>query len=181
MFFVVSTGRSGTKTMAKTLSGLPGCTCRHEPAPELILESSALRYGEFDVERLKRILIKTRSPVVEGNVYGESNQTLSLIIPILAQAFPDAKFVWLVRNGLDVVASTVGRQWYTGHSANHDRYDDCPPLERAWIDGRIQGDRCHDVPEAQWEEMNPFARCCWYWSYINRTIDQDLQALAPDG
>jgi glycosyltransferase involved in cell wall biosynthesis len=174
IFFVLSTGRSGTKTIAESLSGLPDCLCLHEPAPQLILESSAYRYGRLEDERLRQFLLQTRQPVVNGKVYGESNQTLSLIVPVLAKSFPTAKFIWLIRNGLDVVSSIFARQWYTGHSANHDRYEDCPPLEKAWIDGRIMGDLCGDVPLAKWKKMNPFARCCWYWAYINRIIEKDL-------
>ena len=174
IFFVLSSGRSGTQTIAKTLSELPDCICLHEPAPELILESSAYRYGEMEYEKINNILRTTRKPVLNGKTYGESNQTLSLIVPVLASTFPNAKFIWLIRNGLDVVSSIYSRQWYTGHSANHEHYENCPPLEKAWIDGRIMGDRCGDVPLAKWESMNSFARCCWYWSYINRTIERDI-------
>jgi glycosyltransferase involved in cell wall biosynthesis/DNA-binding SARP family transcriptional activator len=174
MFFVLSTGRSGTKTIAKRLSELRDCLCLHEPAPQLILESSAYRYGRIENEKLRQLLLQTRQPVVNGKVYGESNQTLALIVPVLAKSFPKAKFIWLIRNGLDVVSSIFSRQWYTGHSANHDRYEDCPPLEKAWIDGRIRGDLCGDVPFVKWKKMNPFARCCWYWAYVNRTIENDL-------
>ena len=157
IFFILSTGRSGTKTIAESLSGLPD-----------------YRYGRLKDESLRQFLLETRQPIVNGEVYGESNQTLSLIVPVLAKSFPKAKFIWLIRSGLDVVSSIFSRQWYTGHSANHDRYEDCPPLEKAWIDGRIMGDLCGDVPFAKWKKMNPFARCCWYWAYVNRTIEKDL-------
>lgn len=33
MFFVLSTGRSGTTTISRALSDLPGVRCVHEPAP----------------------------------------------------------------------------------------------------------------------------------------------------
>ena len=181
IFFVLSTGRSGTKTIARSLSGLRDCLCLHEPAPQLILESSAYRYGRLEDEKLRQFLLQTRQPVVNGKVYGESNQTLSIIVPVLAKSFPKAKFIWLIRNGLDVVSSIFSRQWYTGHSANHDRYEDCPPLEKAWINGRIMGDLCGDVPFAKWKKMNPFARCCWYWAYINRTIEEDLRDHCSEG
>lgn len=174
MFFVISTGRSGTQTIAKTLSQIPGCSCLHEPEPELILESSAYRYGQIDPKALNEILSKTRASEIKGKKYGESNQALSLIIPALTETFPEAKFIWLIRNGLDVVSSIVARKWYTGHTYKHNNYNDCAPIEKLWIDGRIEGDRCGDVPKAQWNEMNSFARCCWYWSYLNRTIESDL-------
>jgi glycosyltransferase involved in cell wall biosynthesis len=181
IFFVLSTGRSGTQTIARSLSELPDCVCLHEPAPQLILESSAYRYGRLDGKKLKQFILQTRCPVFNGKLYGESNQTLSLITPVLAASFPKAKFIWMIRNGLDVVSSIFSRQWYTGHSANHYHYEDCPPIEKAWVDGRIMGDLCGDVPFAKWKSMNPFARCCWYWAYINLTIEKDLSDFCSAG
>jgi hypothetical protein len=179
MFFVVSSGRSGTQTIALALSSVPGCVCLHEPSPELILESSAYRYGNVGHGELAKILRETRQATIDGSVYCESNQTLSLIIPVLADVFPDARYIWLIRNGLDVVASAYQKQWYTGHSENHDRYEDCPPIEKAWIDGRIQGDRCGDMSAVEWANWDRFGRCCWYWSYSNRVIESDLNQYAP--
>jgi hypothetical protein len=180
MFFVVSSGRSGTQTIALALSSVPGCVCLHEPSPELILESSAYRYGNIGHGELAKILRETRQATIDGSVYCESNQTLSLIIPVLADVFPNARYIWLIRNGLDVVASAYQKQWYTGHSENHDRYEDCPPIEKAWIDGRIQGDRCGDMSAVEWAKLDRFGRCCWYWSYTNRVIESDLNQYAPD-
>ena len=180
MFFVVSTGRSGTMTIARLLSLMDHCVCLHEPSPELILESSAYRYGSLGHSEVKSILASSRSERVNGAVYCEANQTLSLVIPVLTDAFPAASFIWLIRNGLDVVASTYQKQWYSGHSENHDRYEDCPALEKAWIDGRIEGDRCGDMTALQWRGMERFERCCWYWSYVNRIIESDLKEYASD-
>lgn len=179
MFFIVSTGRSGTVSIARILSDVKGCTCLHEPAPELIRESSGYRYGEVSADAIREILRETRHPKVDGDVYCESNQTLSLIIPLLVEEFPEARFIWLVRNGLDVVASTYQKQWYTGHSENHDRYEDCTDLQKAWIDGRIHGDRCGDVTAPEWADMDRFAKCCWYWGYVNGVIGEDLERHAP--
>jgi hypothetical protein len=180
MFFIVSTGRSGTQTIARTLSLLPGCVCLHEPSPELILESSQYRYGKIDQIELSNLLRESRQRTVNGCVYCEANQTLSLIIPVLTDVFPEARYIWLIRNGLDVVASAYQKQWYTGHSENHDRYEDCSQLEKAWIDGRIQGDLCGDLNADDWRKLDRFGRCCWYWSYVNRVIDADLHKYSPD-
>ena len=181
MFFIVSTGRSGTTTIAKTLSLVNGCVCLHEPAPELILESSDFHYGDLSSEMLKEILLDTRKPILDGSVYCESNQTLSLMIPVLKETFPEARYIWLMRNGLDVVASTYQKQWYTGHSENHERYEDCSLIEKAWIDGRIRGDRCGDISPTEWESLDRFGKCCWYWGYANRVIERDLNKYAPGG
>ncbi|MDY0040840.1 MAG: glycosyltransferase, partial [Desulforhabdus sp.] len=173
-FFVLSTGRSGTTSVASFFSRVPGCECLHEPSPRLIGESSAYRYGEFDHHRLVEILKETRLALDPAAIYGEANQTLSLILPVLNSAFPEAKYVWLIRSGLDVVASAVGRNWYTGLSMNGKKYDDSLAIEKAWIDGRIQGDRLGEFSTAEWIELTPFEKCCWYWEYINRTVDKDL-------
>ena len=152
----------------------------HEPAPDLILESSGYRYGTIDQSDLAKILRDTRSPTIDGSGYCEANQTLSLIIPVLADAFPEARYIWLIRNGLDVVASAYQKQWYSGHSENHDRYEDCPPLEKMWIDGRIQGARCGDMSTDEWQKLDRFGRCCWYWNYVNRTVEQNLKRHCLD-
>ncbi|MCP4362224.1 MAG: sulfotransferase [Chloroflexi bacterium] len=178
--FILSTGRAGSRSIAHLLSAIHGCTCVHEPAPQLIFEASAYRHGEISAAEIGRLMKETRPISIRGERYCESNQNLSLIIPVLAATFPEARFLWLVRNGLDMVASAYSKQWYSGHSERHDLYEDCTPLEKAWIDGRIEGDRCGDVEPALWDEMDRFARICWYWTYVNRLIESDLQCYAPD-
>lgn len=179
-FFIVTTGRSGSTTITRALSVLHNVHAVHEPPPELILESSGYRYGTTSAEEVRTLLRETRGPIVGRSIYVESNQTLSLIIPEIAQVFPEARFVWLLRNGLDVVGSTMQKQWYTGHSEHHDRYEDCPPLEKAWIDGRIAGDRCGAMSAQTWQSLGRFEKCCWYWDYVNRVIEEDLAEHASD-
>lgn len=173
-FFIVTTGRSGSTTIARALSVLHNVHAVHEPPPELILESSGYRYGTTSAEEVRTLLRETRTLVARRSIYVESNQTLSLIIPEIVHVFPKARFIWLIRNGIDVVASTMQKQWYTGHSENHDRYVDCPPLQQAWIDGRIAADRCGQMSGPQWQALGRFEKCCWYWDYVNRLIGDDL-------
>ena len=180
MFFIVSTGRSGTTTIAKTLNEIEGCYAVHEPAPELILESSEYHYGKMEKEKLKDILVESRKPMVDGSVYCESNQCLSLLIPVLKETFPEGRYIWLIRNGMDVVASTMQKQWYTGHSENFERYEDCSDIKKAWIDGRIRGDLCGEMSSEEWNGMSRFAKCCWYWSYVNQVIENDLNKYAKE-
>jgi len=180
MYFIVSTGRSGTTAISNTLSLINDCTCLHEPEPALIKESAAYHYGELSDDKIKAVLLKTRKAHINNEIYCESNQTLSLLIPLLNDTYPQAKFIWLIRNGLDVVASTYQKQWYTGHSENHDNYNDCPPLEKAWIDGRIQADQCGVMTTEEWNNLDRFGKCCWYWSYINNIIEKDFKKLPHD-
>ncbi|MDH5682455.1 MAG: sulfotransferase, partial [Spirochaetota bacterium] len=177
MFFILSTGRSGTTTIARSLNTIDGLYAVHEPAPELIRESSAYHYGKMTQEEIAKILTDTRKPLVDGSAYCESNQCLSLMIPALREVFPEARYVWLIRNAMDVVASTMQKQWYTGHSENNDNYENCSEIEKDWIDGRIRGDLCGEMSPEEWENMSRFAKCCWYWSYVNRVIKRELSGL----
>ena len=164
-------------TLAAAFADVPGVRSLHEPDPVLFREASAYWYREANTPAIRRMLRKSRALQEEGELYIESNQALSLLIPLVREVFPDACFLWLIRNGREFVPSAVQKQWYTGHSENHDRYEDCPPIEKMWIDGRIQGDRCGAVPENEWGEMSQFERCCWYWTYVNRRIEADLGHL----
>lgn len=180
MFFILSTGRSGSTSIANILNKVEGCFGIHEPTPELTIEASGYRYGEISSATIRNLLKETRKPVVTNRIYCESNQNLSLIIPELVAVFPDARFIWFIRNGLDVVASAYQKQWYTGHSENHSRYEKCSIIEKAWIDGRIRGDRLGEISDAKWTAMDRFEKCCWYWGYVNRLIEEDLNNFATN-
>lgn len=180
MFFILSTGRSGSTSIACALNRVAGFHAVHEPAPDLILESAGYRYGEVSPAAVRKLLEETRFPTMNGSIYCESNQTLSLIIPELVAVFPQARFIWLVRNGLDVVASAYQKQWYTGHSENHAEYEVCSPIEKAWIDGRIRADKVGEMSEYEWDSLYRFGKCCWYWGYVNQIIRFDLEQHAQD-
>ena len=180
MFFVLTTGRSGSTTMARVMSHVPGCVCLHEPEPALICEAPRYRYGEVGSEEMRAFISSTRSTLMKGKkIYGESNQNLSLVMPELFNVFPDAKYIWLLRNGLDVVGSMSTRGDYRKEKPPN--YDELAPDNKQWHDCRIQGDLCGSVSEEQWKKMDTFERCCWYWSYVNRTIKSDFESLQKDG
>lgn len=165
MFFALSTGRAGSRTLAAILSQSATCTCLHEPHPQLIEESARYRYGELETKELVRLLRASRREA-EDRVYGETSNRLALVVPVLREAFPEARYVWLVRDGRDVVSSAVQRGWFdTGRS-------DYPPNE--WERWRLRGDLVADVSEADWASWTAFRRVCWLWAYTNRLIEHDL-------
>ncbi len=112
MFFALSTGRSGTQTLAHVLTQSPGCLCLHEPHPQLVRESVLFREGRLSQADAIDLLRRTRPHPAADRAYGESNNRLSLMVPALAAAFPEAKFIWLQRDARDVVASELQRGGY---------------------------------------------------------------------
>lgn len=170
VFFVLSTGRAGSRTLANVLSQSPDTICLHEPVPYLVEEAARYRCGEVSAESLAELLIETRPRQMNGKQYGESANRLSPALPVLASTFPDAKFVWLVRDGRDVVSSGHQRGWF---DAEH-------VADTQWERHRLRADQMGELDESEWIEWSPFRRICWLWRRTNEMIESDLAALDPD-
>lgn len=181
MFFVVTTGRSGSQTIARVLSQSPDCICLHEPEPVLVQEATLYEYGLLADPWLKAILLSTRPRMIHDKVYGESNQKLASLIPLLAQIFPEAQFIWLVRDGRDVVASTYyARGWYQPTAElDLDRGLASKHRLREWIWYRLRADLVGEMSTTEWEAVSRFDKNCWFWTHTNTMIQRHLAALPP--
>lgn len=168
MLFVLSTGRSGSRTISNVLSQSPDMVCTHEPLPRLIEECARYRYGELEAETLADLLQESRPSQIDGRRYGESANRLSPAAPVLAATFPEAQFIWLIRDGREFVASGMQRGWYA------DAKD--TPWER-W---RLRGDRLGEIADDEWSAWSPFEKVCWLWRRTNEMIRDDLEALGPE-
>jgi hypothetical protein len=85
--------------------------------------------------------------------------------------FPDARYVWLLRDGRDAVASMYYRGWYDEASAN---------VAEVWHRGRLAGDRTGDFSRDQWQSLTRFEKCCWIWKKYNELIEERLAELPPE-
>lgn len=181
-FFVVSTGRCGSQTIANVLSQHPDIECRHEPVPQLIRASCELAHGDKEVSQIRDeffdIYCNSRVyPHVKA--YGESDHNFWNLIPIITEYLPSSKFIWLIRDGRNVVSSTFARSWFS--EEEHDLGS--PTSENftlRWMYYRLNGYLCGEFSEHEWEGVSVFERNCWYWNYINRKIDTALSSLSPD-
>ncbi len=169
MFFVVSAGRSGSKTIAAALNGLPGCRCVHHAKPELVFESAEFFCGTHPREHIAQTLRETRPAGNGMEAYGEANLQYTLIVPILCEVFPDCKFIWIIRDGRDQVASTFYRGWYDP--------DVDPQRNPRWSRARLCGDRTGDFTPRGWARLTPFQRCSWQWRKFNLIAEDSLAKL----
>lgn len=179
IYFVLTTGRSGSTSIAKALSSHPEITCLHEPRRQLIRLSTEYAHGlknrDSVLEELNDIFIK--SATFPGGVYGESDQKFFNLIPLLHELMPKAKFIWLLRDGRDVVASTFARNWFANTEYNAEEKD---TSLREWRKYRLDGSKCGEFSHEEWNEMSLFGRNCWYWSYVNETIENALKSIPSD-
>ncbi len=130
-------------------NGIRGCF--HELAPDLFREGLDYYHRRIDAQTLAAKLRSTRA----GVFFEANNRLFSLAHPIRL-AFPNAKFVFLCRNGRQVVRSGLQRKWYQPED----------PF-RTLRFGADTG-------------ATPFVKICRYWTEVNRRILEDLQTLQSD-
>lgn len=177
LFFVVTTGRSGSKTIAHVLSQHPQIYCAHEPRPQLIRLSTDLAHGKLTYDQVKEELQDIYFNSVSAvEVYGECDQKLFNLIPLLNELFPSSKFIWLLRDGRDVVASAVNRSWFSEKDVENGSPTGIEYRER-WNYYRLNGGKSGFFDTDEWEQLSPFERNCWYWYYVNDHIERSLAAL----
>lgn len=179
LFFVLSTGRSGSMSIAVSLSSHPDIECRHEPRPQLIRLSTELAHGEKTREQVSAELrsIYQDSATFDTGYHGESDQKLFNLIGLIDEFLPKAKYIWLIRDGRDVAASASARNWFAD-----DEFDPNTAKYRSgvWQKYRLNGEKCGVFTKQEWAAMTVFERNCWYWFYVNTTIEKQLNNLGED-
>lgn len=181
MFFVISTGRSGTTTVAKALSQHSKIICQHEPKIQLIKISTDLLHGQISEQQatdLLEILYTDCSNLPKG-IYGESDHKLSNLTEILSRLLPHSKFIWLIRNPIDTINSTYSRGWFSDHELGHLglRKTENQQYRHLYSDYRPRGDKTGTVSKEEWGQMDSFERNCWYYFFWNHTIETQLDTI----
>ena len=157
-FFVLSTGRCGTKMLSILLSRSPEAMVWHEPRPTLFKFAKDAYTGKIDTARLIRILTVSRLPLIDQSVqmntgYGETGNHVTFYAKALAKWLPNAKFIHLIRNPKDVICSGMRRGWYRS-MAKYDRTRIRPK----------KGSR----EASLWEKWDQFEKISWLWAATNR-------------
>jgi hypothetical protein len=162
-FFILGFGRSGTAFMANFLNQARGAHVFHEPVLEDFYAHARAHYSQSHAEkyiegfRKKEIYLRTHNISPPG-VYGEVNGLLRCHGRAIRKGFPEVTLLHLVRDGRDVVRSTVGRRTMT--MRNPFSMSMHPTESDPW--------------KARWPEMDRFARICWFWQEENRRLRTNI-------
>jgi hypothetical protein len=168
IFFIVSTGRTGTKWLAELLNRHTEALVEHEPVPIEQLAHKAAIHNAVIAEkyvkkfRLKEIYLRVGKKHPDLTMYGEVNGALRRHIVPIAKHIPKVKIIHLVRDGKDVVRSVVSRGSFSGR---HPVYHDFRPPK---ID---------DYSE-RWERLSEFEKTCWIWQWENEYMRQHIDNCA---
>jgi hypothetical protein len=188
-FFIVSSGRSGTAMLHKALSTVSGVEMHHEYMVHIVQPLAVRRYmGWASREEALETLCATYGAAIaySGALHwGDSSNKASWLISELAELFPDAKFVHLVRDGRKVASSYF-------HKLKDECYDDRSTLALAAYAADPAGQlpppppekkywwplaRPNDPRSAAFTGFNQFERIAWHWAEINRVILDSLGEL----
>ena len=157
--FVLSTGRSGTKLLTNIFETAVNTRVFHQPYPELTYYSGyAYRNYRAEHEKLKAIIDVARYELIRdcfilGERYIETNNRITFFAWQLAELFPRARFIHLVREPVKYIESGYSRDWYSG--------------EKLMDEGR-------PVPGLgtgiSWESFDQVQKITWLWIVTNRFI-----------
>lgn len=176
--FIVSTGRCGSKMLARVLALHPEIGAFHEPKPWLNTEAYLRWSGRKSSGYADARLEQKRDDLIEqvdanGLWYIESSHFLSHLIPELRDRY-SARFVHLYRDGRDFVRSGMQRAWYCGRTLAPVRsaIRRMTGLEvgNSFVDHRLD-------PPSRYDSR--FERIAWLWAEINSEILDHLEGV-PD-
>lgn len=148
--FVVGTGTCGTRYLSTLLqeNGVEGVY--HEKDPALFQHSMRWARGELDEdqeEKFRATLRETREDVAV-----ETNWGHSFIVSLLHDVFPDARFVYIHRDGRECVRSRMSGWDLTPEEGWTVEDTTTPPF----LEGEFKAPR--------------FIRLCRWWTTMNRLL-----------
>ena len=188
IYFVISCARSGSTSLGRILDTATNGQCLVEPVPDLNTQTRDMMEGRLvNPHRVlvERVIPRIAQTLDQGLIYGEKNQTFGPFIPYLHEMLR-CKFVWLIRDGRDVVTSLMN--WH--NEAFGSIYRECQDpgplseLARATVSKLPVSEDTSDYSRPrpgptdpfhkEWPRFSRFEMVVWYWAYINRLFKRQL-------
>jgi len=188
--FVIGSGRSGTRTIFKLLSGIEGLEIHHEFCCTHVQPVAALyamgRIGIDEVTDEMRSLHGAAIDLSDADTWIDCSNKLTWVVEPLLRLHPGARFVNLIRDGRKVANSYF-------HKLPDEMYDDRstailrrwldapdgtpkpPPEKKYWWNIPIDG-----MPFAEeFPDFDQFQRTAYHWVESNRVAAESLAEHVP--
>lgn len=175
--FIVGSPRSGTTFLGSCIGELSEISYHFEP----VATKAAARYvynQEWDFAKAKGIYQRVYAWLMrlhaDGDLrFADKTPRNCFLIDFLHQAFPDAQFIHIIRDGRDAALSHSKKPWMqaaqaksTKHEPGGYRYG---PYARFWV----ETDRV-----AQFESTSDIHRCIWAWKRHTESVLQVTSQLS---
>jgi len=187
IFFIVSCGRSGSTALSEICDAADNCTCFNEPFPESL--KTVLWHVENNPHYDPRSWIKEKmsnAPLYE--ICGLKDPAIGPLIPYLDDVF-DAKFVYLKRDGREVVRSLQNWNQQTSGMVYRECKEPVKYSQKAMkFIAEIEStpkmyltDVVKPRPKAgepfakEWPELSRIEMYAWHWMKVNRVIEDNIK------
>ncbi len=190
LVFILGSGRSGTKMAAKLFAGVAHIESHHEYVREAYQREASLYFmGLLDraemTARLKDIY-GAAAFYSQARYFIDSSNKLCWVADLLVEAFPNAKFVHLTRDGRKVTSSffhKLSGHVYSDRGVNalmawlaRPSQPMPPPPEEFWWVIPQEGQPFH----ADFPKFDQFQRCCYQWAESNRAVADALEGAPAE-
>ena len=189
--FILGSGRSGTFSLVQCLKKYDEVEVHHEYLFENILRDAVLYYmKKITDDEIRKRLQETHAAAVfysRKNIWIDCSNALPWVVTPLHTMFPEAKFIYIIRNGRRVVSSFYHKfsdVMYNDRDVQvlHEWLADPgkimpPPEKKYWRPVPQKGDRFYD----RFPRMDRFERLCYYWAAINSNIEECLAHIPESG
>jgi hypothetical protein len=167
IIFVLSTGRTGTKTLAEGLAAEDIRSPHQPPFSRLLtIASNCYLHGWLPSEILEWLVTRLREPQLLNSDSRYYVQVFSLdYFPakIISERYPNVYVVHIVRDPRTFVHSYLN--WM------HTRF-------KSWVANKLvpcwhpSGFFTGEMSWRQWRQLDDFQRVCWHWKYKNAVIER---------
>jgi hypothetical protein len=167
--FIIGSPRSGTTFLGSCISELPEVSYHFEP----VATKAAARYvheGQWDAIKAQKFYSTVYAWLMRIHLdadlrFAEKTPRNCFLISFLYQAFPDAQFIHIIRDGRDAALSHSKKPWLQAASAQSGKRESSGylhgPYARFWVE-----------PERrqEFEATSDIHRCIWAWRRHTETI-----------
>ena len=177
--FVLGAPRSGTTFLGACIGALPEVSYHFEPR---VTKAAARQVyeGTWTEQRAARVFRRTYRLLLlaagdGGRRFVEKNPENCFVVPFLVRAFPDARFVQIIRDGRDVAVSHAEKPWLSARSAGtglRGRGGQAwGPWARWWVE---------PARTAEFEAASDLTRTAWSWRRFTESARSALAQLPAD-
>lgn len=165
--FILSTSRTGTKSLAEGLAGHDIVSPHQPPFSRLLtVASNYYLHGWLPEHALEWLVLHVREPQIFRSNCRYYMQVYSLdymAAKIISDKYPNVYIIHIVRDPRTFVPSYMNwlRTRYKSYLANKIVYGWHPS-------GFFTG----EMPWRKWRKMDQFQRICWHWSYKNMLLER---------
>lgn len=177
--FIIGSPRSGTTFLGSCIARLPEISYHYEP----IATKAAARYvyqqrwSKFTAKWFYHSVYAWLMRIhFDGDLrFAEKTPRNCFLIPFLAETFPKARFIHIIRDGRDVTVSLNNKPWFKEEQKDSGKFEPggypYGPYSQFWVEPER---------ELEFETTNDIHRCIWVWKRFTESAIAAIEQLPSD-